>query len=140
MLLLDTNVVSELMRRAPAPAVLHFVDSKLLREMFLPSIALAELRYGIQRLPQGRRRDDIETAFASLLEAGFDGRVLAFDSACAEGYAELRARRERAGRPVTVQDALIGGMALAYGATLATRNIADFADTGVDLVDPWREA
>lgn len=105
--------------------------------MYLPSIVIAEIRYGVQRLPDGRRRREIEQDFQTFLQAGFTERVVLFDAACAEGYAIARAKRQLAGRPVSVQDALIGGTALAYGATLATRNVADFDGYGLSLINPW---
>jgi toxin FitB len=137
-ILLDTNVVSETMKRSVDPAVAAFIHQQQIDEFFLPSIVAAEIRYGLRRLPAGRRRGEIEADFTAFLEAGFATRILAFDDACAVGYATVRTARERTGRPVSIQDALIGGMALAHGATLATRNIADFEGYGLSLVDPWQ--
>ena len=137
MILLDTNVVSELMKAEVDPAVAAFVAMWQIDGVFLPSLVVAEIRYGPRRLPSGRRRDELSAAFETFLDAGFNGRILAFDLACAEGYAVARQARESAGRPVSVQDALIGGMALAHGAVLVTRNVGDFDGYGLDLVDPW---
>ena len=138
MILLDTNVISETMKRRVDPVVAAFIDGQRIDELFLPSLVAAEIRYGLRRLPAGRRRDTIEADFAAFLEAGFASRILVFDDACAVGYATARTAREQAGRPVSIQDALIGGMALAHGATLATRNTADFDGYGLSLVNPWR--
>ena len=107
-------------------------------DLFVPSLVVAEIRYGLRRLPEGRQRDELERDFGTFLEAGFAARVLAFDADCALGYATARAVREQAGRPVPAMDALIGGMALAHGATLATRNVADFEGYGLSIVDPWQ--
>jgi predicted nucleic acid-binding protein len=137
-ILLDTNVVSELMKQQVHPAVESFIETKRTEELFVPSIVVAEIRYGVSRLPMGQRRRQIEAKFDAFLQRGFASRILPFDVACAAGYATARTAREQAGRPVGVQDALIGGLALAHGATLATRNIADFDGYGLSLVDPWQ--
>jgi predicted nucleic acid-binding protein len=136
-ILLDTNVVSELMKRRVHPAVAAFIAANPIDELFLPSLVVAEILYGVSRLPAGQRRNRIETDFRAFLEVGFTARILPFDAASAAGYATARTMREQAGRPVPVPYALIGGLALAHGATLATRNIADFDGYGLSLVDPW---
>lgn len=137
MILLDTNVVSELMKAEVHPSVAAFVVRLQIGAVFLPSLVVAEIRYGLRRLPTGRRRDELAAAFETFLDVGFEGRILAFDVACAHGYAVARQARESAGRPVSVQDALIGGMALVHGALLVIRNISDFDGYGLDLIDPW---
>lgn len=138
MILLDTNVASEIMKPRCDPTVATFVDRQPRQELFLPSLVVAELRYGLRRLPEGRRKDELAIRLEAFLAAGFAERILVFDDACAKGYATARSLRERHGRPVQIQDALIGGMALAYGATLATRNIGDFQGYGLSLIDPWQ--
>jgi toxin FitB len=138
MILLDTNVISALMRPAIAPAVAAYLRAQAPEELFTASLCEAELRYGIARLPAGRRRDAVEAAFRSFLTAGFAGRIIAFDSACAAGYATVRVRREAAGRQIGIPDAMIAGTALAHGATVVTRNVADFAGCGIPIVDPWQ--
>lgn len=140
MILLDTNVVAEMMKPHCHPAVAAFIDGQPLDELFLPSLVVAELRYGVRRLPEGRRRNDIAARLEAFFDTGFVSRILVFDAACAAGYAVVRTTCERAGRPVQIQDALIGGMAMAHGAALATRNGADFEGCGLTLVDPWRNA
>lgn len=100
-------------------------------------MVVAELRYGVRRLPAGQRRDRLERDLDVFFSVGFANRIVAFDASCAEAYAGLRTRREQAGRPVSVQDALIGATALVHGATLATRNVADFDGYGLTLVNPW---
>lgn len=140
MILLDANVVSELMRPNPNPAVTAFIQKHRLGDLFLPSLCEAEIRYGLDRLPRGRRRVELEAAFVTFMRQGFRDRVVAFDSACASAYAKARAERERAGRPGSLTDMLIAGMALAHGASLATRNIADFDGCGLTILDPWSQA
>lgn len=140
MILLDTNVLSELMRPAINPQVAAFLAAQPGEELFTASLCEAEIRYGIARLPGGRRRDGLDAAFRRLIVIGFASRTLPFDSTCAEGYATVRTRREAAGLPVSIPDALIAGTALAHGATVATRNVADFAGCGVAVIDPWQAA
>lgn len=138
MILLDTNVLSELMRPAIDARVAAFIAAQPGDELFTASLCEAEIRYGLARLPAGRRRDGLEAAFRSLLAGGFAGRILSFDSACAEGYATVRTRREAAGLPISIPDALIAGSALVHGATVATRNVADFSGCNVTVIDPWQ--
>jgi toxin FitB len=138
-ILLDTNVVSEMMRPQPAAMVVAFLRACRVDDLFLPSLAVAELRHGIARMPPGRRRSGLEANLDGVLAQGFPGRILVFDEACAVAYATARSIRESAGRPLQTLDALIGGMALAHGATLATHNIADFDGYGLTVVDPWQD-
>lgn len=140
MILLDTDVVSELMRASPDAAVRRFLAAQRLETLFLPSLVVAEIRYGLARLPEGQRRAGLESLFERFLAEGFADRVLPFDATCAARYARARAAREAAGRPIALADALIGGMALAHGATLATRNTTDFEGLGATLVNPWEAA
>ena len=139
MILLDTNVVSELMRPAPHPAVAAYFRAQHLLEVFLPAVCEGEVRYGIVRMPAGRRRDDLAAAFRAFLDQGFGARVVAYDSACAAGYASVRTARERAGRPVKIPDLQIAGTALAHGAAVATRNVADFQGCGIVVINPWEQ-
>jgi toxin FitB len=136
-ILIDTNVISELMRPAIAPAVAACLRAQDPETLFTASLSEAEIRYGIARLPPGRRRDTLATAFQAFLAQGFAGRITAFDSACAAGYATIRVRREAAGLSVSIPDAIIAGTALAHGATVATRNVADFAECGIAITNPW---
>jgi toxin FitB len=138
-IVLDTNVLAELMRQ-PAqrdPHVVRFVSDAPLETLFIPSIAVAEVRYGIARLPVGHRRATLQAIWSRILADGFEGRVLAFDDACAARYAEIRVIRETLGRPVAMADAMIGSVAATHGATLATRNVKDFDGYGLSVVDPW---
>ena len=140
MILLDTNVLSELMRPSVTPTVAAYLQAQPPDDLFTTSLCEAEIRYGIARLPAGRRRDALGMAFQTFLTKAFAGRVLAFDSACAVGYAEIRVRRETAGLPIAIPDAMIAGTALAHGATVVTRNVRDFIGCSIEVVDPWQPA
>ena len=136
--MLDANVISEMMRPTPTPAVIAYLRRCPPGELFIPSLVLGELRFGLARLPVGKRRADLQGRLDAVLSQGFSGRVLAFDAAGADGYATARAERLRLGRPVAPVDAMIGGMALACSAILVTRNTGDFDGYGLTLVDPWQ--
>ena len=137
MFVLDTNVVSELMRPAPEPAVEAWVAQHRATDMYFTAISEAELRYGVAIMPAGRRRDALTTAVDGLIREDFGGRVLPFDSGTAQAYAEIAAVRRSAGRPVSQADCQIAAIALARGFAVATRNVPDFADMGIEIADPW---
>ena len=137
MILLDTNVVSELMRPAPAQRVDEWIAQQEPGTMALSVITLAEILYGLERLPDGRRRTDLAARFRIFLDLGFGGAVHPVDPGTAEQFAAIRAARDAAGRPMTSFDALSAATARIRGASLATRNTADFTGCGLDLVDPW---
>lgn len=138
MIVLDTNVVSELMRPAPHPAVLAWVDSHAGTDQYLTSMTAGELLFGVARLPIGRRRELLAQKVADLLGKLFLGRILPFDSNAAVEYARIVAARERAGNSIGVADGVIAATAAAAQAdVLVTRNIADFADVGLAVLDPW---
>ncbi|MGI8461390.1 MAG: type II toxin-antitoxin system VapC family toxin [Solirubrobacterales bacterium] len=138
MIVLDTNVTSELMSSSPSPAVTSWVRARSASELYTTSITLAEIRYGIERLPGGRRRDLLRSSAEEVFSA-FADHVLAFDATAAVEYAGIVSSRERSGAPIDGFDAQIAAICRAYGAVLATRNAKDFRDAGVELVDPWRE-
>ena len=137
MIILDTNVLSALMRTAPEAAVVAWLDRQPAESVWITSITLFEARLGLALLPKGRRQRALETAFARLLEEDLENRVLDFDSAAATEAASLAAGRQNAGRPVDMRDTQIAGIALARRAMLATRNLRHFADLKVPVVDPW---
>jgi toxin FitB len=136
MIILDTNVVSELMRPDPAPQVAGWVRHRDRRELCTTSITLAEIRYGIARLPDGRRKQTL-LATASDIFRTFEDQVLPVDTAAAEQYAVVASNRERAGKPIGGFDALIAAVCRSRGAALATRNLSDFEGTGIEVMDPW---
>jgi len=137
MIVWDTNVVSELMRPDPNGQVVAWTDRQPASEVFITAITLAELWYGIGRLPIGRRRSVLAEAFDEMLTEDFGRRVLDFDRVAAAHYADLVLERERIGRPISMADAQIAGICRSHGAVVATRNVDDFADVGVDVVNPW---
>lgn len=140
MIVVDTSVISELIRQAPAPDVLSWLDSLAADEVATTAITAAELLCGVERLPEGRRKTELSSAVHGLLSNDFQSRVLAFDEQAASPYAEIVSRRERLGRTIGVADAQIAAICRAVGATLATRNTSDFEETGIDLINPWKLA
>ena len=137
MIILDTNVLSALMRQTPDAPVVAWLDRQPAESVWITSITLFEARLGLALLPKGRRRRTLEAAFARLLEEDLENRVLDFDSAAATEAALLAAQRQKTGRPVDMRDTQIAGIALARRATLATRNVRHFQDLNVPVVDPW---
>ncbi|MFI2665430.1 type II toxin-antitoxin system VapC family toxin [Micromonospora carbonacea] len=137
MIVLDTNVVSELMRAEPTPAVLTWLRQSSGASLHTTVVTVAEIRYGIARLPEGQRRESLHQA-ANEIFAAFPRQVLPFDLAAAGAYADVVAGRERLGRPIDGFDAQIAAICRAQAAALATRNIKDFADTGIGVIDPWQ--
>lgn len=137
MIILDTNVLSALMRTAPEAPVVAWLDRQPAESVWITSITLFEARLGLALLPTSRRRQTLEAAFDRLLKEDLENRVLDFDSAAAAEAASLAAQRQRAGRPVNMRDTQIAGIALARCATLATRNARHFEDLKIPIVDPW---
>jgi predicted nucleic acid-binding protein len=136
-IILDTNVLSALMRTVPDPAVVAWLDRQPAESIWITSITVFEARLGLSLLPQGRRRRTLEAAFARLLEDDLENRVVDFDVAAATSAASLATERQRRGRPADMRDTQIAGIVLARRATLATRNVRQFADLNVSSVDPW---
>lgn len=137
MIILDTNVLSALMRREPDHAVVDWLDRQPAESIWITSITVFEARFGLALLPRGRRRQSLETAFARLLEEDLENRVLDFDAAAAMAAASLAADRQKRGQPADLRDTQIAGIALARRATVATRNMPHFADLTVPVVNPW---
>jgi predicted nucleic acid-binding protein len=140
MILLDTNVISELMRAAPSPAVLAWFGAQDAADLFISAVTEAELRAGVAILPDGQRRDRLQAALDGLIEEDFPGRVLPSDSHATRAYADIAARRRAAGRPIAEADCQIAVIARAAGAPVATRNVKDFDGCGVDTINPWAAA
>ncbi len=138
MIIVDTNVVSELMRPAPETAVREWVRSRD-PQLRTTSISLAEIRYGIERLPNGRRKDVLRTTADDVFGA-FEDQVLPFDAAAALEYALIVTNRDDAGLPIDGFDAQIAAICSVHRATLATRNVKDFHGTGIDVMNPWEDA
>jgi predicted nucleic acid-binding protein len=137
-IVLDTNVISELARRVPDTGVLAWLDSLEISDVATTAVTAGELRYGIARLPDGHRKRELTVVIRGVLTEDFHGRVLPFDERSSVQYADIVADRERIGRPIGVADAQIAAICRDLGALLATRNTADFEETGIELVDPWK--
>lgn len=137
MLILDTNVVSELMRPEPDDRVVVWLSRQTASEVHLTALTIGEIVYGIRSLPDGRRRRDLERRFRQVAERGFAGRVLAFDEAAGVAYGEIMAERRARGRPLSVIDGQIAAIARVSGAALASRNLDDFDGCGLRLVNPF---
>lgn len=137
MILLDTNVISALMRRDPDPGVVAWLDLQPAESIWTTTITVFEVITGLRLLPAGRRRRDLERAFGGLLADEFDGRVQPLDSSAAIAAGEHAARRQAAGRTLEIRDIQIAGIATARRAQLATRSTRNFTDLGLTLIDPW---
>lgn len=139
MILLDTNVISALMAPAPNTSVVRWVDSRPSGELFLSTVSIAEICYGLACLPEGQRRRGLEGRFERFVAQGFGFRVLAFEEGAARLYGDLMARRKRSGRPMSIADGQIAAIALDQRFAVATRNITDFEGSGLEVVDPFEE-
>ena len=137
MILLDTNVLSALMRDPPDAAVVRWLDEQVPERVWTTAVNAFEVRFGLARLAEGRKRRALEEAFEAVLRDDLAGRVAPIDRAAAEAAGLLAARREAAGRTVDVRDTLIGGVALARRAAVATRNVRHFDDLETGVLDPW---
>ncbi|BAC89619.1 type II toxin-antitoxin system VapC family toxin [Gloeobacter violaceus] len=137
MIILDTNVLSELMRALPSQKVQRWVATRPSASLFTTTVTQAEILYGLALMPTGRRREQLEAAVQSIFEEDLGGRVLPFDSAAACEFGVLAAARRQAGRPIAQFDAQIVAIARSRGAALATRNVDDFESCGVQLFNPW---
>lgn len=135
--LLDTNVLSELLRAEPSPAVLAWFAAQPAESLFVSAITQAEMMLGARLLPAGKRRTALDGALSAMFSEDFAGRILPFDTAAVAAYVEIVGTRRALGRPISQFDAQIAAIARQSGAKLATRNITDFERCGVALVDPW---
>jgi toxin FitB len=137
MIILDTNVLSELMRPKPSPRVAAWVAKQPATGLFTTSITEAEIFYGIELLTKGKRREGLLAAAEAMFAEDLAGRIFGFESDAARGFSKIAAHRRALGRPISHADAQIAAIAHVRGAKLATRNVADFEDCGLDVVDPW---
>ena len=137
MIVLDTNVLSALMRTNPEVVVVAWLDRQPADSVWLTSITVFEARFGLALLPKGRRRSGLERAFERVLTEDLSNRILALDEMAAVTAAQLAADRQRSGRPVDLRDTLIAGIAQSRRATIATRNARHFEGLDVPVVDPW---
>jgi hypothetical protein len=139
MIVLDTNVLSETLRRRPADSVRRWLQTQPPTSLFTTTVCEAEILYGLALMPLGRRRTALERAFSAIFDEEFLDRILPFDRAAASAFAEIAATRRRMGRPIGEFDAQVAAIAQSRGAAVATRNVEDFAGCGISIIDPWEE-
>ena len=137
MIVLDTNVVSELMKPAPAYAVAAWIGARPTQSLYTTSITQAEILHGVMLLPDGKRREELEAAAHAMFREDFAGRILAFGADAALPYAQIAVDRRAAGRPISQFDAQIAAIARSTGAAIATRDAAGYEGCGVKVVNPW---
>lgn len=137
MILLDTNVISELMRAEPAQVVMDWFGKHDSADLYISAVTEAELRTGVAILPEGQRRDRLQQALDAMVDQDFPARVLPFDSPATKAYAAIAAERRAVGRPIAEADCQIAAIARALGAPVATRNVTDFDGCGIRLINPW---
>lgn len=137
MILVDTNVISETFRQQPDPAVVRWMDTQSIETLYLSAVTVAELRYGIAVLPEGRKRQVLHSGLEQSVLPLFEGRILPFDGAAAESYAELMAAARHRGRGVSAADGYIAATAHATGLMVATRDTSPFEAVGLAVVNPW---
>ncbi len=137
MIVLDTNVISELMKPAPAAPVLRWVAQHPASALFTTSVTQAEVLYGVLLMPAGKRRSQLDATAQAMFAQDFGHRVLPFNADAAHAFADIAARRRRAGKPISQFDAQVAAIALAARAAVATRKVADFSDCGVTVINPW---
>jgi len=138
MIVLDTNVISALMRKEPETPVVKWLDAQPAASVWITAITSMEIRFGLQTMPKGRRQDALIRAFEMMLKTMIEGRIASFDAEAGIQAAELMAQRKRKGRPAEVRDTMIAGIVLANRATLATRNTQHFEDLSVTVINPWK--
>ncbi len=137
MIIIDTNIVSEVMRREPLPVVLDWFNSQNSQFLFITTITQAEIGYGLRVLPDGQRRRQLKGRFDSFIGMAFEERVLDFTSAAAIAYADIMGDRKEMGRSMSLLDGQIAGIASANQFAIATRNIKDFEHCGIELINPF---
>ena len=140
MIILDTNVISALMRQGTNPIVVDWLDSQPPESIWITAVTVFEVHFGLELLTHGRRRRQFEDAFARALDDDFERRILPFEQSAARAAASIAAHQRQEGRPIEIRDAQIAGIVSARRATLATRNTRHFADLGIAIVDPWAAA
>lgn len=137
MIVVDTNVISEVMRPQPSPAVLNWLNAQDGNLLFITTVTLAEIGYGLRILPDGQRRWQLHSQFEQFVTQAFEERVLAFTASAARAYAEIMGHRKEVGHPMSLPDGQIASIAHAHGFAVATRNIKDFEGCGIELINPF---
>ena len=139
MIILDTNVVSEFMTSPPASSVLNWLNAQETSSLFLTTITIAEIGFGLRTMPNGKRRDMLTERFEQFVTTAFEQRILPFDEDAARVYGDVLAHRREIGRPISSLDGQIAAIARSRGFSVATRNITDFEECQVDLINPFSE-
>ncbi|MBB3609193.1 type II toxin-antitoxin system VapC family toxin [Rhizobium sp. BK602] len=137
MIVLDTNVISELWKAAPDPSVLAWIDAQMVETLYLSTITIAELRFGLATMPEGKRRTIYQDRLEREVLPAFSGRILSFDLAASQAFAELMARAKQIGKAIGKADGYIAATAAARGMTVATRDISPFEAAGLNIINPW---
>jgi predicted nucleic acid-binding protein len=137
MIVLDTNVISEILRPAPDARTMAWLEAQQRSALFTTTVTRAELLYGVRLLQDSRRKERLAEAALAIFTEDLAGRVLSFDGDAADAYAQIAAARKTAGKPISQFDAMIAAIARSRGAHLATRNVKDFVDCGIQVIDPW---
>lgn len=139
MIILDTNVISELMKTEPDALVIQWINQKEPMELYISTITIAEISYGLHALSEGTRRTKLENAFHKAILEAFEDRILDFDTSSAHIYGKIMAERKRLGKPLGVPDGQIASIACFHGASLATRNVKDFQNCGINIINPFKD-
>lgn len=137
MIVLDTNVISELWKADPDPSVLAWIDAQMVETLYLSTITIAELRFGLATMPEGKRRTIYQDRLEREVLPAFSGRILSFDLAASQAFAELMARAKQIGKIIGKADGYIAATAAARGMTVATRDISPFEAAGLNVINPW---
>jgi len=140
MILLDTNIISELMKTIPDANVIRWIDQQDVMQLTLSTITIAEISYGLNVLPEGQRKSSLEMSFNNVLREGFEYRVFAFDEVAAHLYGKIMSRRKELGKPMSLPDGQIAAIARAQNAAVATRNLSDFSNCGLELINPFESS
>lgn len=136
-MILDTNIISEMMRPKPAVSVMHWLNQQDASELFISTVTVGEIMYGLETLPAGQRRRRLEAGFEHLIRDAFDTRLLVFDEDVARHYGRLMAARRKMGKPLSALDGQIAATAFAHRMAIATRNVKDFEDSGLAIANPF---
>lgn len=140
MIILDTNILSELMRSQPNKCVLQWIGKYRSTNLFITTLTKAEILYGLEILPESKRRFALKQAATSMFNIDFASRILPFDSDAAQHFAIVSVNRRKIGRPISQIDAQIAAIARSHNATLATRNVSDFEECNIKIINPWEES
>lgn len=137
MIILDTHILSELMKSEPELTVIAWLNKQVATQLYITTVSIAEITYGLNSLPEGKRRDALNSAFNQAINNAFKHRIISFDEAAAYAYGTLMSKRKKMGRPLNSLDGQIAAIALISSATLATRNLCDFVDCNIELINPF---